>query len=566
MLRYENIEFLNLLYGLIGLVFLFIYFKKWKKNALMSFGDIKLTQKLIPSFSKSRENIRFIILIFCLSSLIIGISNPQIGTKMAEVKREGVDLMIALDLSNSMLAEDIEPNRLERAKQAISRLIDKLNGDRIGLIVFAGDAYVQLPITTDYSAGKLFLSTVNTNMIPTQGTAIGKAIDLSMQSFDMENEQNKAIIIITDGENHEDDAIEQAQKASEKGVFVHTLGMGLVKGGPIPIYNKYGNNMGYRKNKEGNTIISQLNEQMLQEIAASGNGIYVRANNTKAGLSVLFSEINKMEKKEIGSMIFTDYKDRFQLFLVISLFLLILDLILLDRKNEWMKKIFVFILLIPLFGNAQNKKTNLRNGNDFYGDSLYNEAELEYTKSLEKDQDYFEASFNLADAVYKQGRYEESSSLFDALKDNTKTDTELAKIYHNLGNSLIKEQQVEDAIKAYKEALRKNPKDEDTRYNLAYAQRIKEKQQKQQQDKDKEKKEEKQQEEKSEEKQQEEKSEEKQQEEDKEQQQKPQEKEDMSKEDAEKILEALQQQEKELQEKLQKKKIKGRKMNILKDW
>jgi Ca-activated chloride channel family protein len=312
-----------------------VYYSKWKSKAFKSFGEGLVKKGLIPFYSKSRENLKFLLIFLCITSMIIGISNPQIGTKMEEVKREGVDLMIALDLSNSMLAEDIKPNRLERARQAISRLIDKLEGDRIGLIVFAGDAYVQLPITTDYSAAKLFLSTVNTNIVPSQGTAIGKAIDLSIRSFDMENGQNKAIIIITDGENHEDDALEQAKLVNEKGVFVHTLGMGLSKGGPIPIYNKYKNNTGYRKDKEGNTIISKLNEQMLQEIASAGNGTYVRANNTQAGLSTLFSEINKMEKKEIGSMVFTDYKDRFQLFLFIALLLLFFDLILLSRKNKW---------------------------------------------------------------------------------------------------------------------------------------------------------------------------------------------------------------------------------------
>jgi Ca-activated chloride channel family protein len=312
-----------------------VYYSKWKSKAFKSFGEGLVKKGLIPFYSKSRENLKFLLIFLCITSMIIGISNPQIGTKMEEVKREGVDLMIALDLSNSMLAEDIKPNRLERARQAISRLIDKLEGDRIGLIVFAGDAYVQLPITTDYSAAKLFLSTVNTNIVPSQGTAIGKAIDLSIRSVDMENGQNKAIIIITDGENHEDDALEQAKLANEKDVFVHTLGMGLSKGGPIPIYNKYGNNAGYRKDKEGNTIISKLNEQMLQEIASAGNGTYVRANNTQAGLSTLFSEINKMEKKEIGTMVFTDYKDRFQLFLSIALLLLFFDLILLSRKNKW---------------------------------------------------------------------------------------------------------------------------------------------------------------------------------------------------------------------------------------
>ena len=251
---------------------------------------------LLHSFSKTRAQIKNVIIVLIFSLLIIALSNPQVGTKMEEVKREGVDLMIAIDLSNSMMAEDIKPNRLERAKQAISRLIDKLEGDRIGLIVFAGEAYVQLPITTDYSAAKLFLSTVSTNIVPTQGTEIAKAVDLSIQSFDMENAQNKAIIIITDGENHDEKAIESAEKANELGVFVHTLGMGLNKGGPIPIYNKYGNSTGYRKDRDGNTIVSKLNEDLLQQIASAGKGTYVRANNSKAGLSTLFAEINKMEK------------------------------------------------------------------------------------------------------------------------------------------------------------------------------------------------------------------------------------------------------------------------------
>jgi Ca-activated chloride channel family protein len=238
-----------------------------------------------------------------------------------------------------MLAEDIKPNRLEKSKLAISRLIDKLEGDRIGLIVFAGEAYVQLPITTDYSAAKLFLSTVNTNIVPTQGTEIAKAIDLSVQSFDMKNVQNKAIIIITDGESHDEKAIESAEQANELGIFVHTLGMGLSKGGPIPIYNKYGNQTGYRKDREGNTVVSKLNENLLQEIASAGSGIYVRANNSKAGLSTLFAEINKMEKKEIGTMVFTEYKDRFQLFIGFALLLLLADLILLNRKNKWSNRI-----------------------------------------------------------------------------------------------------------------------------------------------------------------------------------------------------------------------------------
>ena len=344
MLRYGNIEFLYFL-AIIPLLLLTLYlYNRWQKKSISKFGDPNLVMDLMKNYSKSRRNIRNTLFILSIVFLIIGISNPQIGTKMEEVKREGVDLMIAVDLSYSMMSEDIKPNRLERAKQAISRLIDKLEGDRIGLVVFAGDAYVQLPITTDYSAAKLFLSTLNTNLIPIQGTKIGTAIDLCVKSFDQENNQNKAIIIITDGENHDEEAISSAKKANEQNIFIHTLGMGLAKGGPIPIYNKYGSTSEFRKDRNGNIIITKLNENVLKEIAQEGKGTYIRANNSKSGLSILFEEINKMDKKEIGTMVFTNYKDRFQIFIATSLILLILNLLILSRKNTWITTNNIFKL------------------------------------------------------------------------------------------------------------------------------------------------------------------------------------------------------------------------------
>ena len=342
MLRYDNIEFLYLLSLIPLLIIGIIMYSKWQKNSILKFGDINLLNQLMQSHSIFRKKIKNTLFVLAITFLIVGLSNPQVGTKMEEVKREGVDLMIAIDLSYSMMAQDIKPNRLERAKQAISRLIDKLEGDRIGLVVFAGEAYVQLPITTDYSAAKLFLSTVNTSIIPTQGTKIGNAIDLCSKSFDKENAQSKAIIIITDGETHDEEAIESAKKAKEEGIYIHTLGMGLTKGGPIPIYNKYGSTSEFRKDRQGNVIITKLNESMLQEIALAGEGTYIRANNSKSGLSSLFEEINKMEKKEIGTMIFTNYKDRFQIFIGISLVLLILNLFFLERKNNIKSKINLF--------------------------------------------------------------------------------------------------------------------------------------------------------------------------------------------------------------------------------
>lgn len=338
MLRYEDITFLYLLVCIPVLIFIFYLYLRWRKKSIEKIGSFQIVEKMMPMYSILKLKLKFWMFIIAIISLIIGLANPQFGSKLEEVKREGIDIMIAIDLSNSMLAEDLPPNRLQRAKQSISRMIDRLQGDRIGIVVFAGHAYVQLPITTDYSAAKLFLSTINTDIIPTQGTAIGKAINLCMSSFDFENGQSKSIIVITDGENHEDNAIDEAKEAYKKGVIVHTIGMGSEQGGPIPT-----NNRGqYLKDKNNQTVITKLNESMLKQIASSGNGSYIRANSTSSGLDALFNEINKMEKNKIDSKVFTDYKDRFQWLLGLAIFILTLEIILLERKNKWSNKIQLF--------------------------------------------------------------------------------------------------------------------------------------------------------------------------------------------------------------------------------
>ncbi len=295
----------------------------------------------MPNVSKSLPIVKFIFYSLAMISLLFGLANLQFGTKIEEVKREGVDLMIALDVSNSMLAEDLSPNRLERAKRAIYQLIENLHNDRLGIIVFAGQSYVQLPITTDYSSAKLFLETIGTDIVPTQGTAIGSAIDLAMESFDFENGTSKAIIVITDGENHEDDAQSAAKNAIAKNVSVHTIGMGAVQGAPIPIY-KNGNRVGFRTDNTGNTIITKLDEKMLRDIASAGNGSYVRATNANAGLKIIMDEINKMDKKEFGSKSIKDYEDRFQLFLIAALILIVLEYFIPNRKSSKLDKINLF--------------------------------------------------------------------------------------------------------------------------------------------------------------------------------------------------------------------------------
>lgn len=339
MYRMENIEYLYGLFGIPVLILLFVMARLWRKKSLKKMGDTLVVSQMMPFVSSAKPVIKFIFFLTAFIFLIIGLVNPQIGSKLEEVKREGSDLVICLDVSSSMLAEDLKPNRLEKAKLSISKLIDNLQNDRIGIIVFAGSAYVQLPITTDYAAAKLFLESVNTNTVPVQGTVISSAIDLAMQSFGSEEGKNKAIIIITDGESHDDNALASARTASEKNIFVHCIGIGSPAGVPIPVYRS-GIQAGYKKDKDGNVVITKLNEEALHEIASAGNGIYIRASQAEIGLRQLLNKINQMEKKTFEAKVFTDYEDRFQFFIAAALFFLLLEMMLSNRKSKWLEKIF----------------------------------------------------------------------------------------------------------------------------------------------------------------------------------------------------------------------------------
>ena len=340
MFRIAHPEYLYALLVIPALIVFFWRSRKQRRNALALFGQKDILSVLMPNVSASRPVIKFMILLLALSSIIIGIARPQFGSKLKTEKRKGIELIIALDVSNSMMAEDIQPNRLERAKRAVSQLVDKLSNDKIGLIVFAGDAYTQLPITADYVSAKLFLNSISPEMVPTQGTAIGAAIDLGAKSFSPTFEGSKAMIIITDGENHEDDAVGAATNAAKKGIVVYTLGMGLPQGGPIPDY--LNGRKSYRKDRQGNTIVTKLDEPMLQKIAEAGKGAYIRANNDQVGLNNLFSEVNKMEKSELETQIYADYDDKFQYFIGLGIFLILLDFLILERKNKYLKSFKLF--------------------------------------------------------------------------------------------------------------------------------------------------------------------------------------------------------------------------------
>jgi Ca-activated chloride channel family protein len=338
--RFANPEYLYLLLALPLLVLFFIYNEFRKRKAFRKLGQESLVKKLLPDLSKFRPSFKFIVQIIAVSLAIIILARPQFGSKIEEVKRQGVEVIIALDVSNSMLAEDIQPNRLERAKQAISRLVETLENDRIGLIVFAGDAYTQIPVTTDYISAKMFLSTISPDMVPKQGTAIGSAIDLGIRSFSPGSGKSKAMIIITDGENHEDDPVAKAKEAAAAGIIIHTIGIGSAEGVPVSVIQN--GKKDFLKDADGNTVITKLDENMLKEIAIAANGKYVRANNSNIGLDAIFSDIRKLKKQELEGKMYTEYNDQFQIFAGAVLFLLLADFLIMDRKNRKLSNLRIF--------------------------------------------------------------------------------------------------------------------------------------------------------------------------------------------------------------------------------
>lgn len=338
--RFANPNFLYLLLLLPVLTLLYIINLIRKRKALRRLGDASLVSGLIPEMSKVRPTVKFVLQLIAITAGVIMLARPQFGSKISDIKKQGVEVIIALDVSNSMLAEDIQPDRLTRAKQAISRLVDNLDNDKIGLIVFAGDAYIQIPVTTDYISAKMFLSAITPNIVPKQGTAIGSAISLGMRSFSPGEGKSKAMIIITDGENHEDDPVKEAEEASKSGIVIHTLGIGSTEGVPIPVMNN--GRKDFLKDENGNTVVTKLDEDILKKIALSTNGNYVRASNSNIGLDEIFNGIKKMKKQDLESTMYTEYNDQFPIFAGLTLLILLIDFLVMDRKNRRLANIRLF--------------------------------------------------------------------------------------------------------------------------------------------------------------------------------------------------------------------------------
>lgn len=339
MFRFANPDYLYLLLLLPLLVGIFLYANYRRRQNIQKYGDPTLLNELMPTVSKYRPDIKFWLMFSALTLIILMLARPQFGSRMETVKRTGVEAVIALDISNSMLAEDVTPSRLEKSKKLISRLVDTFNNDKVGLIVFAGDAFTQLPITSDYISAKMFLESINPSLITTQGTDIGAAIRLGMKSFTSNDGVGKAIIVITDGENHEGGAMEAAKEAAEKNMKVFILGIGSPDGSPIPTERGSNN---FRKDKDGNIIITRLNESMCQEIAKAGNGMYIRVDNSNSAEKVLNNEIAKLAKSDVESQVYSEYDEQFQVLAWLILIMLIIEMLILERKNPLFKNVRLF--------------------------------------------------------------------------------------------------------------------------------------------------------------------------------------------------------------------------------
>ena len=339
MFRFANIEMLWWLITTPVFVIAYIIYTKHKRRQLMKFGDQELVAQLMPDASKGRPIWKFSLLLLAWVLLIVAGSRPQYGQQEKTIKRQGIEVMVALDISNSMLAEDVAPNRLDRAKQILSKMIDNMVDDKVGLVVFAGEAFTQLPITCDYVSAKMFLNTITANLISTQGTAIGAALQTAVTSFGTtESEAGRAIILITDGENHEDDAIAVAKQVQELGIQVFVVGIGKPEGSPIP---KPGSN-DYFKDRSGQVVVSRLNEEMCQQIAAAGKGIYVRCDNTNTAMRALQQELDRMATAELESTVYADYNEQYQSFVLIALLLIVIEFFILSRKNHRLTRMDLF--------------------------------------------------------------------------------------------------------------------------------------------------------------------------------------------------------------------------------
>ena len=549
MIHFQHIEYLLALAFVPLMILLYVFVISNKKKTIKKIGDPALVNQLISAYSPSKFRIKFILILLAFTVGIIALANPRKPQGTTMVNRSGIDVMVALDVSKSMLADDIKPSRLERAKQLIAKLIDKLSEDRIGIVVFAGRAYLQMPLTTDHSAAKMYLSSASTDVVPTQGTVIGDALKMSNAAFNTLEKKYKAVVLISDGEDHDETAIKITKAMAEEGVMINTIGIGSPEGTTIidPVTNET------KMDATGNPVITKLNEEELKSIAVNGNGLYQLFTNTDEVVDNIDMQLTGMGQRAISENSLVNYYNFFPWLLGLVLILLLTEFFMTEIKKQAklnksvIKKqggVLATLFIIPSFVMAQSDNSLLKKGNDAYNKKEYDVAAETYKMVTDKDPSNEKAQYNLGNALYKNGNPDEALKAYNEAIKIGKSKNDQSATWYNKGVSLQNNKKLPECIDAYKNALRLNPSDEEARFNLqkALQQQQKEQQQKDKNDKDK-KKPKDDPKQKDKQKQQEEK--------DKNEQPKPQPSK-MTQKEAEEKLKALLQQEKNLQNKLRK--------------
>lgn len=549
MLHFQHSEYFIALAVILLLTILYLFILSWKKKTIKRIGDENLVKEMIKNYSPKKFALKFVLVLLAVSSGIFAIANLRSPQGVEKINRNGIDIMIALDVSKSMLAQDIKPNRLERAKQAISKLIDKLNNDRIGIVVFAGRAYLQMPLTGDHGAAKMYLSAASTEVVPTQGTVISDALKMCYSSFNTKEKKYKAVVLISDGEDHDEGALTTAGQMANEGIIINTVGIGSPQGSNI--IDELTNEV--KKDNNGNMVITRLNEEELKKIAEKGNGTYQLFTNTDELVTKLDEQLAGMDQRTVTEDSLVNYKNYFPYFLALMLLLLVFELFISERKRVEIiksnpaKKIIDLALLLliancllPVATLAQNEKVLIKKGNEAYEKKEYGNAITNYQKAAEKSPANATAQYNLGNALYKNNKTDEAIQAYENALTNAVIKDDRAKTFYNKGVVYQNNKKLPECIEAYKNALKLNPQDEDARQNLQKALLQQKQEQKKENKEQKKPKED-----------QKQKNKEKQKEEEKNDQPKPQPSK-LTKQDAEEKLKALLQQEKNLQDRLRK--------------
>ena len=587
MLRFEDPIYLWLLWILPILVIVRLIGWRRRVVKLRKLGDPELLKQLMPGISPYRPTVKFGLMLAALGLLVVMLARPQMGSKISHDKRQGIETIICLDISNSMLAEDVVPSRLDKSKMLIENMVDNFTNDKIGLIVFAGDAFVQLPITSDYVSAKMFLQDINPGLIQTQGTNIAEAVDLATKSFTQQSNVGRAIVIITDGENHEPGATEAAEAAKKKGINVFVLGVGNPKGAPIPTGD--GN---YLKDHAGNTVMTALNEDMCKQLAQAGSGQYIHVDNTSDAEKSLNDALTKLQKGDTTSVIYSEYDEQFQAVGILVILLLILEICILEVKNPLLrnmkffdkismgtklgKKSALLVMLMLFCGmgsmQAQNDRDFIREGNRAFKARKWSQAETQYRKAISKNNKNPQAIYNLGCALLMQQKDSMAMQQFQNAAQLESNKLRRSKSYHNMGVVFQGHRDYAKAIECYKMALRCNPQDDETRYNLALCKKLlknqpqQNNQNKNQKDKNKKNKQNQNKDQQDQNKNKNDKDKNKDKNKNKQNQQSQQNQDRMSKENAEQLLNAAIQQEKATKQRLQKAMSQPKRKSYEKNW